>query len=324
MIRFRFALYCWGVLAYNVIVILWGAYVRATGSGAGCGSHWPSCNGELIPRAPGIETMIEFTHRLTSGVALLLVFGMAFLAWKAYPKGNMIRKGAAASVTFIVLEALLGAGLVLFGWVAENDSVSRALSMAIHLANTFLLLGAITLTAWWASGGSPLHLREQGVYPWFFGLGMTGIIFLGMSGAITALGDTLFPSGSLLEGIQQDFSPAAHFSIRMRLFHPLIAMVCGIYLFVLAGWTAIQRPTQWNKRLCGFLVVIFFIQVVAGIVNVALLAPIGMQIIHLLLADLIWIVFVLLAASALSSDFAPSMSRIGESSLVGHASSSTQ
>ncbi len=47
-----FSRYAWGVLLWNVLVALWGAYVRATGSGAGCGSHWPTCNGEILPRAP--------------------------------------------------------------------------------------------------------------------------------------------------------------------------------------------------------------------------------------------------------------------------------
>ncbi|MFN8454080.1 MAG: COX15/CtaA family protein [Anaerolineae bacterium] len=72
----RFAKYVWTVLAYNLAVILWGAFVRASGSGAGCGSHWPLCNGEVIPRTPQMETLVEFTHRLTSGLALLLVIGL--------------------------------------------------------------------------------------------------------------------------------------------------------------------------------------------------------------------------------------------------------
>ena len=108
----NFAKYAWGVLAYNLVVILWGAYVRATGSGAGCGSHWPLCNGEVIPRAQQVETMIEFTHRLTSGMAMLLVAGLLIWALRAYPKGHQVRTGAWLSAFFIITEALVGAGLV--------------------------------------------------------------------------------------------------------------------------------------------------------------------------------------------------------------------
>ena len=150
----NYAKYAWGVLAYNLLVILWGAYVRATGSGAGCGSHWLLCNGEVIPRAPGMETMIKLTHRLTSGLAFLLVLGMLVWALSAYSRGHSVRRGAWLSTFFILTEALVGAGLVLFEWVADDVSTGRVISMAVHLINTFLLLACLALTAWWASGGA--------------------------------------------------------------------------------------------------------------------------------------------------------------------------
>ena len=55
--------FAWFTVFYNVLVILWGALVRASGSGAGCGNHWPLCNGQVIPVSPGWHTVIEFTHR---------------------------------------------------------------------------------------------------------------------------------------------------------------------------------------------------------------------------------------------------------------------
>src|SRR5689334_1454626 len=145
----RFAIYAWGVLALNLLVILWGAYVRATGSGAGCGAHWPLCNGEVIPRAPQAEMLVEFTHRLSSGVALLTVAGLLVWALRIYPRGHVARRGAQLAMLFMVSEALVGAGLVLFKLVADNDSLYRAVAIVVHLANTFLLLASITLTAWW-------------------------------------------------------------------------------------------------------------------------------------------------------------------------------
>jgi len=156
----RFALYAWAVLVYNLLVILWGAFVRASGSGAGCGSHWPLCNGEVIPLAPPVATLIEFSHRLTTGLAGLLVIGLVVWAFRAFPRGNSVRLGAALSLAFILIEGLVGALQVRLGLTADNASVGRAVVGSIHLANTFLMLAALTLTAWWAGGGASLQLRN--------------------------------------------------------------------------------------------------------------------------------------------------------------------
>jgi heme A synthase len=298
----KFAKYSWFVLGFNILVILWGAVVRATGSGAGCGSHWPSCNGEVLPANPTIETLIEFTHRLTSGVALILVVGMFLWARRAYKSGNPVRKAAVFSLVFIGIEALIGAGLVLNELVADNDSLFRAVTIAVHLANTFLLLGALTLTAWWASGNAPVRLKGQGPIAWFFLAGGLALLVLGMTGAITALGDTLFPAESLSQGLQQDFSGNAHFLIELRIIHPITAILTGIYLFLLAVTVSLQRPSPVVQRFAGMVLILIFIQLLAGALNVVLLAPVWMQIVHLLLADVIWILFVILSAVTFSAD----------------------
>src|SRR5947209_11898521 len=158
----RFAAFAWGVVAYNLTVILWGAYVRASGSGAGCGNHWPLCNGEVIPRAERIQTLIEFIHRVTSGLTVILILTLAIWAFLTFPKKHPARKGAALSLIFIVTEALIGAGLVLFELVAQNASLARAMFISVHLVNTFLLLAFLTLTAWWASGFEPPRVKGQG------------------------------------------------------------------------------------------------------------------------------------------------------------------
>ncbi|HEY0737408.1 MAG TPA: COX15/CtaA family protein [Herpetosiphonaceae bacterium] len=294
----RFASYCWAVLAYNLGIILWGAYVRASGSGAGCGSHWPLCNGEIIPRNPQIETVIEFTHRVSSGLALIMIAVMFVWAFRTYPKGHTVRLGAALSSFFIITEALVGAGLVLFELVADNASIARALFMAVHLANTFLLLGALTLTAWWASGGSAIRLRDQGSSLVLLGLGLLGMLVLGVSGAVTALGDTLYPASSLAEGLRQDLSPTAHFLIRLRVLHPTIAIGMGLYLVFAASCISVLRPDLQTKRFARGIVVLFLVQLGVGALNVFLLAPIWMQLVHLLLADFVWINLMLLSASA--------------------------
>lgn len=299
LIKRGFSRYAWFVVGYNVLVVLWGAFVRATGSGAGCGSHWPLCNGEVVPRAPQVETMIEFAHRLTSGLALILVLGLLIWAFRAYPKGHIVRFGATLSAVLIVTEALVGAGLVLFEWVAHDVSGGRVISMAVHLVNTFLLLASLTLTAWWASGGQRIELRGQGVVLWALLLGLIGVLFIGVSGAVNALGDTLFPVSSLAEGIYQDFNPAAHLLLRLRVWHPIIAVLTGMYLIFVSILISLFRPAVILRRFTIAFSILFGVQLLAGLTNVLLLAPIWMQIIHLFLADIVWITLVLLNANAL-------------------------
>ena len=149
----------WLTLGWNVAVILWGAFVRASGSGAGCGAHWPLCNGEIVPRAPAVATLVELTHRLTSGIALLLVFYLAYRVFRERPAGHPGRRAAASCVVFILSEAAVGAGLVLFRLVADNESVARALFMSVHLMNTFVLLACLTLTAHFTTADARPSLR---------------------------------------------------------------------------------------------------------------------------------------------------------------------
>lgn len=296
----RFTLYAWGVLTYNLLVILWGAFVRATGSGAGCGRHWPLCNGQVIPRAQQVETLIEFSHRVTSSLDGLLVIGLVIWALRAFPRGHLARRGAWLSLGFVIFEGILGAGLVLFELTAHNASFARAVAMAAHLINTLLLLSVITLTAWWSSGGGAIRWRGQGAIGTMLGIGLLAVMFLGASGAVTALGDTLFPAGSLREGLAQDFDPLSHFLLRLRIWHPSLSIVTGIYLVVVSQIVARRRPTQPVRVAAAVLMLLFVAQLAIGAVNVLLLAPVAMQLIHLLMADLVWIALVLLSASALA------------------------
>jgi len=296
----RFAKYAWITLIYVLAVIVWGAYVRASSAGAGCGSHWPLCNGEVIPRAPTVKTLIEFSHRLSSGLALILVVVMLIWALRAYARKHQARIGAALSMFFMLTEAAIGAGLVLFEYVAENKSIARALWMSGHLINTFLLVAAMSLTAWAATTGERFKVRSQGAINWLFAAAIIGTLILGVSGAVTALGGTLFPVTSLAEGLKQDLSPTAHVLIRLRFFHPFIAVVAGAFL-ILTGWLArAWRPGEWTKRLANALIALVIVQLGAGLINLLLHAPIWLQLIHLLLSDLIWIALVLLAFKALA------------------------
>jgi len=296
----RFAKYAWFVVGLNILVVLWGAYVRATGSGAGCGAHWPLCNGEIVPLNPQVATLVEFSHRLSSGAALLSVAVLAVWAFRAYTKGSPVRLGATFSAIFIVSEALVGAGLVLFKLVAHDESAARAVSMAVHLVNTFLLLGALTLTAWWASGGARLDLRRKGWLTTATVLALLGMMWIGTSGAVVALGDTLFPPDSLSAGFSQDFSPTAHLFVRLRVFHPGIAIAATVERRGAVGRVMKQSPGQGTQKLGLAVMALAFIQLMIGALNLALLAPVSMQLVHLALGDFLWIATVLFTAEAWS------------------------
>jgi heme A synthase len=298
--RRTFARYARAVLAFNVAVVLWGALVRASGSGAGCGNHWPACNGQVIPQSPSVKTLIEFTHRLMTGADTFLVIALVVLAWRLWPRRSPLRKAAAASMLFLVTEALVGAALVKLDLVAANRSAARVYVMSVHLVNTFLLLASLTLTAWFASHPAPLRIRGRGAVGWALAMPIAATLAVAVAGAVTALGDTLFPASSLAAGLRADASPTAHFLVRLRVLHPALAVATGLVV-VLAGYAVRRlRPTPAASRLSRTLVALFFAQLAAGAVNVVLLAPIWMQILHLLLADAVWITLVLTAAAALA------------------------
>jgi heme A synthase len=300
-----FARFSWSLLGYDVLVVAWGAFVRATGSGAGCGRHWPMCNGEVIPRAPRVETLIELSHRVSSGVGLVATLVLAAWAARAFPADHRVRKGAYTTAALMCAEALIGAGLVLFELVAHDASMKRALSMSLHLINTFFLLAALAATAWWASGGRAPRWQGQRAIVTAMGCLMVAMLLVGASGSVTALGDTLFPARSLSEGFAQDFSPGAHLFLRLRAVHPMLAATTATAIVVVMGFVRAARPARAVRDLSRAATVLAALQVAAGLGDVLARAPVWMQLVHLTLADLVWISLVLTTAAALAEAPAP-------------------
>ena len=313
-----FAIFAWSVLAYNVLVILWGALVRATGSGAGCGGHWPLCNGDVLPHVSETATAIEFTHRIMSGAALIAVAVLFAWARKAFGPGHPARRWAAWSVVFIVTEALIGAALVLLGHVARDESVGRVYSLAAHLVNTFLLLASLALTAWWAretagradaiapsrKGGDVSNIPGS-TAPWLSPgasgsliLAICALVVVAVAGAITALGDTLFPPQTLAQGFADDFSAASGFLIRLRVIHPALAIAAGALIVSLAI-PARRNKAGAQKTLAGLLLALVIAEVAAGALTVVLRAPVALQLVHLFIADSLWICLVLFSSGIL-------------------------
>jgi heme A synthase len=294
----RLTRFAWLTLAWNTGVILFGAVVRATGSGAGCGSNWPTCRGDVVPLSGAAETAIEFTHRVTSGLALVLVAVLAAWVLRATVAGHPSRRAAVAAGVLVLVEAAIGAMLVLLEWVEDDASTGRAVSISLHLVNTLALLAALALTAWWLQGGSvprrpfPKERRRLVV------IGIAGLALVGASGAITALGDTLFPAESLLEGIRDDFTGT--FLVRLRWIHPIVAVATAFFLVFTVRRVEVAGAT--GRRLAAAVESLAIGQLLLGALNVVLLAPVWMQVVHLLVADLTWVAFVLYSVEMLAAD----------------------
>ena len=285
-----FAQFAWTVLGFNLLVILWGALVRASHSGQGCGDHWPLCNGTVFPHAAEIATLIEFTHRATTGIAFFSVVAMAIWSFRSF-RFEPVYKFAIASLVLIVTEALLGAGLVLFGYTGTNASAGRAIYLSAHLINTLGMLAAMTLAAWGASGHRRIEWGKPQAH--LLGWAIFAAVLIAVTGAITALSDTLFPDTSLSAGIAADFSSASPMLLRLRALHPAIAAAAGTFIAVAAA------RFRRESRFANAVIALVILQTAAGALNLVLLAPIWMQLVHLLLADLLWIALILFSASLL-------------------------
>ncbi len=303
--RSRFSTFAWIFLAYMIAVVMFGAWVRITGSGAGCGDHWPTCRGEIVPLAPSIATIIEYTHRVTSGLVGILALALLVWAYKRYSTRHRVFRAAAATMVFTVFEALIGAALVLGKLVAHDDSVARAVVQALHLVNTLSLIGAATLTAWWSTGAPAPRLRSKGPLKWLLGLGMVGLVVTSIMGAITALGDTLFPvtptmGPGLFARVNDELSAANHFLVRLRIVHPVVAVLVAVFVVALTTIVRTSDVPESARRAALVLLATVVVQVVVGVANIWLGAPGWMQLVHLCLAQLVWVAMLVMANEALS------------------------
>ena len=289
--------FAWAVLTYFIAVILWGGLVRATGSGAGCGDHWPLCNGTVMQHSARIDTMIEFTHRITSGLSFFSVVALLWWTFARTVRGHLARVAAIAAVAFTLIEAALGAFLVKLGLTAQSQSPLRAPYLALHLTNTLLLLAALTMTAHLLSRHTG-YLRGTIHFKAPFGAVASVIVVLivGVTGSLAALGDTLFPASSLGEALSQDFSATSGWLVRWRWTHPTVAVVASIFLVWLLVRAA-RGSTHWDNRgLSALVFILLAAQYALGILDVVFLAPVWLQIAHLLGADLLWATLVVLVA----------------------------
>ena len=284
----------WAVLVFTLFVVLWGGYVSASGAGDGCGDEWPLC-GELLSPSNGTadaaDTLVEFTHRLTSGLALLAVAGLAAWSRRRFPAGHGARRWAALALLFMVVEALIGAALVIFQWVDMNVSLARALVQPVHLANTYLLMGALACAAWWSGPRRPVAAPGPGRPDRLAAAALGGLVAVSAFGAAASLASTVFPAQSFLDGVRSDFASGAHYLIRLRVWHPVAALAFGGYLVWLrrrlrdTHADGAPAPFRWAAA-------VFAAALTVGVLDALLLAPIALQMTHLFLAHALWLALV--------------------------------
>ncbi|NUN07318.1 MAG: COX15/CtaA family protein [Bdellovibrio sp.] len=287
MTKTQYKKFAFSLLIYTLLVILWGAWVRISHSGDGCGDTWPLCKGQLIPEAQQGKTWVEYGHRLMSGIYGFVVIYFWWVARKLYPVGHFARKVALATLIFMITEALLGAKLVLFGLVTTNDTPYRAFIMALHQINSFMLTGAVSLAFAAATLTAPLPApsKEDRYYkymPWL-------IVAIGITGAWASLSNSLFPTENLWQGLLDDFSDQSHFLIRLRVWHPFFALLGGGGL-ALYFWLKAQTAESILLERRSYQMSLTLVTAIAfGILTLLLHAPVWMKIGHLALAHTVWV-----------------------------------
>lgn len=291
-------------LSYLILVIVFGAYVRAGLHGDGCGRSWPHCGNTIVPDGSSVSAIIEFTHRTTSTLSGLIALAFVFWARKIDRKGGYLRKSAMGALVFTVVAGLIGASLVLFEWVTTDKSVGRAITMPLHLINTYFLIASVALMAYFSGGGKSFSFKNQGSIGTGLRWALGGMFVLGMTGALSAMGRTAFSTNmesvnTFMERITLHIGENAPALLKGGATHPLIATSVAVIVIMVVYLVMHRRESPEVKRWGQATVGLFLIQMVFGIINLVVSAPLWMQMTHLTIALADWLCLVMLVAHAL-------------------------
>ena len=285
--------FAWILLGYTLLVILWGAWVRISFSGDGCGDHWPLCNGDFVPQASG-KTWTEYTHRLMSGFYGIAVVAFFFAVRRITPRQHPARLWSLLTLIFMISEALLGAKLVLLRLVGTNDSPLRAGSMGLHLMNSLMLVGSLTLTAlflgshsWKRRSQSAIHLDRRSLRKFVVALGV-GFLFLNISGALAALSTTLFPAENFMDSMQAQLS-STHYLMSLRSFHPLLGVVFGVGFAAFGLSLRALSPLPEIRTAAALFAATAGLTLGVGAATLFLASPVWLKLSHLTMTYVLWI-----------------------------------
>ena len=292
----RYRRFVWGIVAFTVLVILSGDLVQATESGAGCGEHWPRCDGSLIPAIGDAHTAVEFTHRIVTAVLSISFIVMVVAARRLFGRGHLVWRTALWATGFLILEIFLGAALVLFGWVEADASWGRVIADGFHVINTFMLVGAVALVAHFAGGNPGFRINPAARRDRYLLAAVAILILIAVSGTLNSLADTLY----FTDGVNVDETPIAALLVSIRGIHPAIAIGGGVIIFYLVHLAA-AHATGTTEKLALTIQGVIGLQFLVGIFNIVLLTPLETQIIHLTLADALWLLLLIFSAHTLAT-----------------------
>lgn len=295
-------------LAVTVFVIVFGAFVRASLSGDGCGTSWPHCGETIIPDGSSVAAIIEFSHRTTSGLAVLLALAVVIASRRVFTAGHPARKTAGWSLAFVLGSGFIGMLLVVFEWVKFDVSLGRVITMPLHLLNTYMMLGALAMTAYYASGGERATFKGQGPVGTGLKWALGGMFVLGMTGAISAMGKTAFQShfqaaNTFMERMSLHIGDGAHPLLKGGALHPLMATSVGVIVVFACLLVMQRRQSAQVDKWARATIAVFIVQMVFGTANLLMSAPVWMQMTHLLLAITDWMCLVMLAVHALAARY---------------------
>ena len=282
-----FQIYLWGILLFTVAVIISGDIVQATESGAGCGDSWPKCDGTLIPAFADVHVAIEFIHRMLTSVLSFGYLGLLIGGYLLFGRKHPVWRSILFSTAILLVEILLGASLVLFGWVEDNATWGRVIADSFHVVNTLVLLGSLVLIIFLSRPDGGILVAKSNPKRRYLIFAMLIVILITVTGTINSLADTLY----LSDHVVVEETPIAQLLVSVRAIHPLIAIIGG---FAIIGflYLVIEEPSA-QKSALGFAVFgVIFLQFLSGVFNIVLLTPVETQIIHLGLADTLWILLV--------------------------------
>lgn len=300
----------WVTLAITILTIVMGAVVRATHSGDGCGPRWPTCEGTLVlPGSGEAAQLIEFSHRAISGVALLAVVVFAVLVFRAFAGGHPARRAAVWSVSLMVVEALIGAIIVVYGWVADDRSLARQVSVPLHLVNTFLLTAALAHTAWLVEGyAAPAWRFASRQTRILLGLSLI-LLLIAATGATTALADTVFAVEPTAGGSLPDLETETTLIVQLRILHPIVAIAGGMLIWLFTWRRLDEIEARGQSAAARILIFGIVVQAFLGFSHIALGTPLITAMAHLLLAQVLWIALVWVGLTVLAPPAARPMER---------------
>jgi heme A synthase len=291
----RFAVYTWGVLFYTIGVVLLTAYVQAV-----CHSNGLLCH-LTAPISPVANlSLLEWAYHISAAGALLLTGALLVWSRRVYERGAAVRRVAWLAMGFAILDVLTGARAMQVAQMDTYVSTTHMLWMLLDLSTTLLLVANLALCAWWAAGNAIMQTRPDGLISIAMGSVFVLLLLVSASGSIATPDSARFATVTVAASLQADVHTMFQVLNRMGDLHPVLAMLMSIYVAGVAWLMYHHTQTSTTRRLAVLVTVFIILEIVVGVLNLTLLTPIALQLLHLLLHTLLWITLTLLASEALA------------------------